>query len=67
MGKVEWEPTDLRCHSMTEVHDGNVFSVRSLVQTQVVFQTVLQLGGARKQKLKNLSQTSVNSLHPQNF
>lgn len=50
---AEWESTDLRCHPMTEVHDGNVFSVRSLVQTQVVFQTVLQLGGARKEKLKN--------------
>ncbi len=28
--------TDLRCHAMTEVHDGNIISVRSLVQTQVV-------------------------------
>lgn len=37
------EPTDLRCHTMTEVHDGNIVSVRSLVQTQVVSEAVLQL------------------------
>lgn len=60
----DWESTDLRCHSVTEVHDGNVFGVRSLVQTQVVFQTVLQLGC---KKTENLCQTSINSLHSRNF
>ena len=41
--QIKWEPTDLWCHTMTEVHDGNVVGVRPLVQTQVVSQTVLQL------------------------
>lgn len=33
---IERESTDLRCHTMTEIHDGNVVCFRSLVQTQVV-------------------------------
>lgn len=35
--------THLRRHTMAQVHDGDVVGVRSLVQTQVVSQAVLQL------------------------
>lgn len=35
--------SNLRCHPMTEVQDGDIVGVRPLVQTQVTLQKVLQL------------------------
>ena len=47
--------SDLRCHPMTEVQDGDVVSVRSLVQTQVILQRVLQLEDDRGKQDLNRS------------
>lgn len=41
--KLHTQGSNLRCHPMTEVQDGDVVVVRSLVQTQVVLQRVFQL------------------------
>ena len=37
------EGSNLRRHSVTEIQDGNIVVVRSLVQTQIVLQRVFQL------------------------
>lgn len=41
--RSELEATNLGRHPVTEVHDGYIVPVRSLVQTQVILQAVLQL------------------------
>lgn len=45
---MERETTHLRCHPVTLVHDGCIVTIRTLVQTQIVSEAVLQLGITRK-------------------
>ena len=44
---------------MTKVHDGNIFGVRALVQTQVVSETVPQLAKIRQRKDKKIVKIDV--------